>query len=341
MPPRSRCIAAGALAALASLWLLAGSPAQLVERAWSSVEASPTEPTDLTGRLLDLSANSRLGIWRVAWHRFEQEPVLGGGAGTYWQMHAADREPGPTVEDAHSLYLETLAELGVIGLLLLAGALAVPLVAAVRARARGPVVPALAAYVAFLTHAALDPDWEVAGLTATALLVATAIVVAARPDAALPHSSPPDHVAQTPVRARLLAAIPLALLGLLAAVALLGELRVDRARSAVADGAVERALDEARGARRLLPWSSQAWVVDGDAQARAGRPAAARRSYREAIERDPAGWRTWVSLAAVSSGRGYERAIRRLEELHPHVREHVVLPPPLDEAAAAEPADAP
>ncbi|HYT50946.1 MAG TPA: hypothetical protein VEL10_01935 [Gaiellaceae bacterium] len=46
------------------------------------------------------------------------------------------------VRDAHSLYVETLAELGPIGLALLSAALVVPLVAAVRARRHPLSVPA-------------------------------------------------------------------------------------------------------------------------------------------------------------------------------------------------------
>src|SRR6266542_4459338 len=48
----------------------------------------------------------------------------------------------PKESDAHSLYVETLAELGPIGLALLSAALVVPLVAAVRARRHPLSVPA-------------------------------------------------------------------------------------------------------------------------------------------------------------------------------------------------------
>ena len=63
--------------------------------------------------------------------------------------------------DAHSLYLETLAELGLVGLALLVLALAPPLVAGFR----GVEAAATGGYVAFLIHAGLDWDWELPAVT--------------------------------------------------------------------------------------------------------------------------------------------------------------------------------
>ena len=60
------------------------------------------------------------------------------------------------VKDAHNLYVETLAELGAVGLALLAVALAVPLAAAIVARHRLYAPFIFAAYVAYLVHAAAD-----------------------------------------------------------------------------------------------------------------------------------------------------------------------------------------
>ena len=57
------------------------------------------------------------------------------------------------VRDAHSLYLEILAELGPIGLALLVTALVVPLVALWRVRAWAPAATPAAAYLAWLVHA--------------------------------------------------------------------------------------------------------------------------------------------------------------------------------------------
>jgi O-antigen ligase len=122
----------------------------------------------------------RTDYWRVAWDEFERNAWLGSGSGTfaeYWQR--AGIAPGG--RDAHNLYLETLAELGPVGLLLLVAALAVPLRAAVRARQHPLTAAATGAYVAFLVHAGLDWDWEMPAVTLAGLFCGVALLVAARP----------------------------------------------------------------------------------------------------------------------------------------------------------------
>jgi hypothetical protein len=121
----------------------------------------------------------RASYYRVAWHdEYAGHPVLGTGAGTfalYWARsgHVASR--GGAL-DVHSLYLETLAELGPIGLVLLLAALLLPLRAAL-ADSRSAYVPAAAAaYVAFLVHAGLDWDWEMPVVVVAALSCAAALV---------------------------------------------------------------------------------------------------------------------------------------------------------------------
>ena len=68
----------------------------------------------------------RAQYWRVAWRAFERHPLLGSGAGTFDEQWLRYRGSGVSVRDAHSLYLETLSELGVVGLLLLVALLALP-----------------------------------------------------------------------------------------------------------------------------------------------------------------------------------------------------------------------
>ena len=86
---------------------------------------------------------TRTTYWRVALDDFRDHPVLGSGAGTYDLRWTHDRPFGAGARDAHSLYVETLAELGPLGLALLVGALGAPFLALRSARER-PLVPALA-----------------------------------------------------------------------------------------------------------------------------------------------------------------------------------------------------
>ncbi len=105
------------LIALVLVFVRFGSPPTLVSRAYNAFAAPPPRVgTRLNDRLFSLSGSGRLPQWRVAWHEFEREPVLGSGAGTYEQSWNELRPYAAKVRDAHSLYLETLAELGVLGL---------------------------------------------------------------------------------------------------------------------------------------------------------------------------------------------------------------------------------
>jgi O-antigen ligase len=121
----------------------------------------------------------RVDYWSVAWSQWEENRWLGSGAGTfarYWQ-----REEMPVVvRDAHSLYLETFAELGPVGLVLLIGALAIPLAVALNARDRPLIGIGASAYTAYLVHAGLDWDWEMPAVTLAGLLCGVALLAAGR-----------------------------------------------------------------------------------------------------------------------------------------------------------------
>ena len=123
----------------------------------------------------------RASYYRVAWHdEAARHPLLGTGAGTFGLYWARS---GKAVElegalDAHSLYLETLAEIGVPGLLLVLAMLLAPLRHAIADR-RLPYVPAaLGAYAAFLVHAGLDWDWEMPAVVVAALCLGGALATA-------------------------------------------------------------------------------------------------------------------------------------------------------------------
>jgi hypothetical protein len=172
-------VGAGASAAL----VRAGGPVKLFGNAYDAF-TSPERPnaSDLNSRLVNLSGSGRSDFWRVAWRDFVDHPLLGSGAGSYERFWIRYRPNAFYARDAHNLYLEVLAELGPVGLALLAIALGAPLAAAVRVRRRPLAAAVAGAYVAYVLHAAIDWDWEMAGLTITALLCGGALVAAARPE---------------------------------------------------------------------------------------------------------------------------------------------------------------
>jgi O-antigen ligase len=128
-----------------------------------------------------LDIGVRSAYWRAAISDAREHPLAGSGAGSfddYWTRH---RTVEVGVQDAHSLYLETLAELGLVGLALLVCTLVPPLIAVGVARSDPNVAIAAAGYIAFLVHAGLDWDWEMPAATLTGLACAAALLAAARP----------------------------------------------------------------------------------------------------------------------------------------------------------------
>lgn len=312
----STAVAAALVVALAGaatvLFVREGGPASLAERAWSEFEAPPLqERSDLNSRLLSLSGNGRAELWRAAVDVAREHPVLGSGAGTFERLWRERGDSTQRVRDAHGLYVETLAELGPVGLALLLATLAVPLVAAVLAR-RVRLVPAVAgAYAAYVLHAGADWDWELAGVTLTALLLGTVLVVASR--------KAPSGLARFPVRAAVAGLFSVA--SLAATLGGLGNSALAQAQSAVDRRDVERALDEAERARVLMPWSGRPWLARGEAEFAAGDPLAAAESFRRSIEIDERDWRAWLDLAIATEGPQRARALARARRLYPRSTE--------------------
>jgi O-Antigen ligase len=263
---------------------------------------------DLNQRLVSLSGKGRTDYWRVAWDQYREAPLLGTGAGSFERFWLRDRPNAFFTKDAHQLYLETLAELGPLGLLLLLAALLAPVAAAVRRRRLPLVGTALAAYFVYLLHAALDWDWEMPGLTLAALACGGALLVAARPDA------PPRLVRASH---RLVAAAVVIPLLALVVVAQVGNGAVAAADRALQDGKLGDAAASARRARSWAPWSYVPWQQLGEIELREGRAAAARHSLHEALERDPLQSSVWVDLALASRGRARAKAVEEIRRLDP------------------------
>jgi O-antigen ligase len=173
--------AVSALASLGAGWIEARL-ARLRALSWA---LSGAFAVALVGAILiagvrsDRPLGPRIDYWRVAWGQWEENAWLGSGAGTFIQFWRREDMP-VDVRDAHSLYLETLAELGPVGLALLLCALGLPLAAALKAGRHPLVAAAVAAYVAYLAHAGLDWDWEMPAVTLIGVLSGVALLAAAR-----------------------------------------------------------------------------------------------------------------------------------------------------------------
>jgi Flp pilus assembly protein TadD len=281
----------------------------LAKDAYTSFKAPPPHISgNLNRRLLSFSGNGRAGLWRLAWDDAKSHPTLGSGAGTY-ERYFLRHQPADEsrVRDAHGLYIETLAELGPVGLAFLVATLVVPLTLLQRAR-RHPLVPVAAgAYVAYLMHTGVDWDWELPGVTLVGLLCGAAILLAAR------KWRPRAWSATTRIA---LATVAVAT-AVFAAFALLGNAALSRSHTARAQGHLVRAASDARRARALMPWSPLPWEALGQAQLSAGLVTDARRTFRKAISMDDGDWRLWYDLASASTGKAERRALDQAVALFP------------------------
>ena len=317
---RAAWVASGVVALFAGfglLWIERGSPVHEARAAWSAFNQPPGHGgANLGARLFDLSSNGRAQLWRLAWHSFERKPLLGHGAGTFWQAWAA--KPGATfkAQDAHDLYLQTLSELGPLGLALLLAFLFAPIVAALRVRGR-LTSGALAVYCAWLVHAAVDWDWQLLGVSAVAVLSGAAIVARARSSEAARREF---------VRWPLVAiSIALAAVGFCTAMA---NVSLARAADSYAHGSLGAADRYARRAARWNRWSAAAWDLRASVAAQRGDAGAARADMLEATRRDPHNWQLELRLALVTDGDERTRAFSTARRLSPpHAPKK--LPPPL------------
>jgi hypothetical protein len=171
-PPLRRALAVGTLVAVVGVaWLIATG-------------SEKTDPLPSSKERLTKVSTNRGEYWRVALGSFADDPLTGVGAGSYGVEWRRERESDDFAQDAHTLYLETLAELGLVGGLLLAAFLGAVLLGVARSASDGadPMAPAAAACMAaFLVHVGLDWTWEFPALTLIALLFAAAAVQPARP----------------------------------------------------------------------------------------------------------------------------------------------------------------
>src|ERR687884_1116713 len=126
---------------------------------------------------------NRPHYWHVAWHEVELNPWLGSGAGTFERYWLLYRPVSSFARDAHSLYLETLAELGPVGFALLLMALGLPLLV-LRGRRDPLLATAAAGYVAYLLHAGVDWDWELPAVTLCGLVCGAGLLLWTRRDEA-------------------------------------------------------------------------------------------------------------------------------------------------------------
>jgi hypothetical protein len=329
LPPlRVAAVAGRAASAVVVVGLILALLVSHPVRHWQSFKAPPVPPKPgqidyVQTHLFSANGSGRWQFWGAALHEFEKRPVGGKGAGSFEAWWAQHGSLAVFVRDAHSLYLETLGELGIVGFVLLLAALLFPVALGVAALMRAPPAERtthaalLAAALGFLFALALDWMWEltVVSIVGFALLGLLAGLGGAEPRRP-PSSSRIPRVAAT-------ASAAVVGLALIAgqAIALLSETRLDASQAAVRRGDTASALSDARAARDVEPWAASPYLQLALIDEAVGQLGGAEDRIRQAIHRDETDWRLWLTQARIQTKRGEIRAARkslkRARELNP------------------------
>lgn len=313
---------AGAVAAVLVVGLAAGVP-HAVEHDWHRfISGAPPRGNagDLRERLTDPSNNGRTDLWRVALHSFSASPLHGFGAGMFQTLWDRNRPIFIYTINAHSLYLQAMAELGAPGLaLLLVAIVAILIGLAMRARgSRRSLYGALLAIgVVWSLRAGVDWDWEMPVVTLGFFAVAGAALSPRK-------GSGPGWVPGT--NSRLILGL-LCLATLAMPVLIIGsQNRLDSAEHALYASNCATASSSALSSIAWLDVRPEPYEVLGFCDLRRGLPRQGVAAMREAVRRDPGSWETYYALAIARASAGIDprsaaKQALRMDPLEPLTRQ--------------------
>jgi hypothetical protein len=297
-------------------------------RAWDQFSSSDLQfPNEPAKHYTQLSGAGRHDFYRVAIDAFEEKPVLGHGAGTYQFSWDQLRSIPIPVRDAHSVFLEAFAELGLVGGLLVLGLFGVLLWTGFAAwrNARGSeqelCAVLLAAVVAFTVGAAIDWFWEIAALGAVFFL-ASGVLVAVRCAQLAPSRREAEGRGENRRFGLAVAGLAVAWV---TALGLIGPLLVDHeikaSQSAAAGGDIPSAVSHADTARSIEPWAASPYVQLGLLAQLQGDDVTAAGRLSQAIHREDRNWLLYYLRSKIEHEAGDTASaradLRRAQQLNP------------------------
>lgn len=295
-----------------------------------------------SARLASSGGNGRWQYWGSAEEAFETSPVEGIGPGMFefwWNEHR--KSPG-VIRDAHSLFVENLGELGIVGVALIASFFLLVIITGARRalRAAGEQRAALAALtgasLAFTAGAAVDWLWELAVLPVAFMFIAAAILGTRDDDEDRERDEQPlseeddedEEVRPTGRRAALrqpvlrgagaIVAIAVAIAVFIPATAAQD---LADSRNAFDAGNLDAALEDARSAAESVPFAGAPRYQEAIVFEENEEFARAATAAREATAREPTNWQAFYLLSRIQAERGNKRgaalvALRRAQELN-------------------------
>jgi O-antigen ligase len=279
--------------------------------------------SNVYSRLGTVAGSHRYQYWSTAAHAFKSKPIDGIGPGTfefYWAQHGPIYE---FVRNAHSLYLETLAETGIVGFVPLIALLLTLLIAGVVRALRAPplaratISAATASFLAFCVSAGYDWMWQLAVAPVAALLLGAAILAyRGHPPGA--EDAPPAWRKWTPR-----AAVAVAALAAIIAIAIpyAATSAIRSSQSAFRAGNLKASLSDVATAQSLEPDAAtprlqRALILEASRDLPGARIAIA-----QAAAREPTNWRIWLIRARIDAESG-----RALAAVRDYRRAHLLNP---------------
>jgi O-antigen ligase len=315
-PPRAVRAGAGAIAAvLVVAAALALGAAGLAHREYDKFvnEKSGPHTAQTRERLSDPANNGRLSLWKAAMHIYDTQKLRGTGAGTYQQYYPRYRTEGLYVVDAHSLYLQSLAELGLVGFVLIL-VVVLGILGGLAARIRGPdralYAALFAASLAWAVHQAFDWDWQMPAVTLSVFILA-GLALARPKDGRAGLSGLPAGRTLVALGWLILAVAPL-LVGVSYA-------RLQRSGQELNRGDCVSARHDALSSLSLSAKRPQAYAILGVCDLEQGFAQAAVPAMTQAVSLEPESWEEqyWLVVARAAAGMDPHAAIRRALEFNP------------------------
>ena len=284
------------------------------------------DPTRLTA-----IGSVRARYWDEALRIWRSHELLGAGAGGYHTARTRIRQDTLNVRHAHGYIVQTMADLGLVGLAITLALLAAWLAAAARTTGvvgpraqRGPYTPErvglltlVAVVVVFGVHSFVDWSWIVPGNAVLALLCAG--WVAGRGPLTEPLGVSPGWRAALAAASRtpwrVAGAVGLAALTAVAVWTTWQPQRSVDATDAALQAVEGNRLPEARAdvtrARAADPLSTTPLYVGATVELATNNVSGARRLYQEAVHMQPASPEPWLRLAQFELSQSHARAALR------------------------------
>ena len=310
---------------------LSGTFDDKVSELTSETEVAPEEG----GERVFAAESTRGKYWREADRVFDQRSSIGVGAGSFAVARLRVRTDPAVTRHAHGFVPQTMADLGVLGVIVTSLLLLAWIAAALRTTALVPrrletlgrsrdeaarpaprrdwdgerigLVALSLVAVVFGLQSVIDWTWFIPGPMAMAL-VAAGFVAGRGPAHALAGVEPraPEPSPARPSTVRIVAAASVVLCGLLVAWAVWQPEASDRATNEALrlseEGSYDEALAKAQDAADMNPLAPGPYLVAAAIDTTAGREAAARESLERAVLRYPGDPQTWYRLAAFQLG---------------------------------------